>query len=142
MSVVVAHQVSATAAQALREAGREASFRGVRLDVIHVVDSLDNDIAEVERLLAHRATRLTHPCDRKTLWAASSASGRLARMVDRIVLESAGVVLEPLELAHVDGLVAAATEDRSTYAFTWVPHDVDTMTSYVETALAEQERSA
>jgi len=50
MSVVVAHQVSATAAQALREAAREASFRGVRLDVIHVVDSLDNDIAEANRV--------------------------------------------------------------------------------------------
>ena len=59
-------------------------------------------------------------------------------MVDRIELQSAGVVLEPLELAHVDGLVAAASEDRSTYAFTWVPHDVATMTSYVETALADE----
>ena len=60
-------------------------------------------------------------------------------MVDRIELWSAGVVLEPLELAHVDGLVAAASEDRSTYAFTWVPHDVATMTSYVETALADEQ---
>ena len=59
-------------------------------------------------------------------------------MVDRIVLQSAGVLLEPLELAHVGGLVAAASEDRSTYAFTWVPHDVATMTSYVETALADE----
>ena len=97
-----------------------------------------DDIAEVERLLAHRATRLTHPCDRKTLRSSPSASGRLARMVDRIELCSAGVVLEPLELAHVDGLVAAAAEDRSTYAFTLVPHDVATMTSYVETALADE----
>jgi len=59
-------------------------------------------------------------------------------MVDRIELCSAGVVLEPLDLAHVDGLVVAATEDRSTYAFTWVPHDAATMTSYVETALADE----
>jgi N-acetyltransferase len=60
-------------------------------------------------------------------------------MVDRIELRGAGVVLEPLELAHVDGLLAAATEDRSTYAFTWVPHDGATMTSYVETALADEQ---
>ena len=96
------------------------------------------DIPEVERLLAHRATRLTHPCDRKTLRSHVDASGRLAPMVDRIELRSAGVVLEPLELAHVDELLAAATEDRSTYAFTWVPHDLATMTGYVETALADE----
>ena len=41
MSVAVAHQVSASAARALWEGAREAAFRGVRLDVIHVVDSLD-----------------------------------------------------------------------------------------------------
>jgi len=49
MSVVVAHQVSATAAQALREGAREAAFRRVPLKIIHVVDSLDNDIAEANR---------------------------------------------------------------------------------------------
>jgi N-acetyltransferase len=61
-------------------------------------------------------------------------------MVDRIELCSAGVVLEPLQLAHVDELVAAATEDRARYAFTWVPHDASTMHSYVETALADERR--
>lgn len=49
MSVAVAHQVSATAGQALREGAREAVFRGTRLDVIHVVDSIDNDIAAANR---------------------------------------------------------------------------------------------
>jgi nucleotide-binding universal stress UspA family protein len=49
MSVVVAHQVSATAAQALREGAREATFRRVPLKVIHAVDSLDKDIAEANR---------------------------------------------------------------------------------------------
>ena len=49
MSVAVAHQVSASAARALWEGAREAAFRGVRLDVIHVVDSLDKDIAEANR---------------------------------------------------------------------------------------------
>lgn len=49
MSVAVAHQVSATAGPALREAAREAAFRGTGLEVIHVVDSLDNDIAAANR---------------------------------------------------------------------------------------------
>lgn len=49
MSVVVAHQVSATAGLALREGAREAVFRATRLEVIHVVDSLDNDIAAANR---------------------------------------------------------------------------------------------
>ena len=45
MTVAVAHQVSPTTERALTEAAREASFRDTRLAVIHVVDSLDNDIA-------------------------------------------------------------------------------------------------
>lgn len=49
MSVVVAHQVSATAGQALREGARQAVFRDTRLEVIHIVDSLDNDIAAANR---------------------------------------------------------------------------------------------
>lgn len=61
-------------------------------------------------------------------------------MVDRIELCSEGVVLEPLQLAHVEALVGAANEDRATYGFTWVPHDVSTMHAYVETALADERR--
>jgi RimJ/RimL family protein N-acetyltransferase len=48
------------------------------------------------------------------------------------------VRLEPLSLAAIDDLVAAASEDRSTYAFTRVPNSRDEMVSYVEAALAEQ----
>ncbi len=62
-------------------------------------------------------------------------------MVGRVELCSAGVVLEPLSLAHVDELVVAATEDRTTYGFTWVPHDTATMRAYVETALADERRN-
>ena len=50
MSVAVAHQVSPTGQIALREAAREASLRGTNLGVIHVVESLDHDIAEAHRL--------------------------------------------------------------------------------------------
>jgi RimJ/RimL family protein N-acetyltransferase len=59
-------------------------------------------------------------------------------MVPRAELRSRDVVLEPLTLAHVDALVAAACEDRATYGFTWVPHDAASGLDYVETALAEE----
>lgn len=48
------------------------------------------------------------------------------------------VTLEPLALSHVDGLAAAAAEDRSSYGFTWVPDGVDQCRGYVEAALASQ----
>lgn len=61
MTVAVAHQVSSTSRIALAEAAREASMRQSDLAVLHVVESLDLDIAaanrsgiadEVERALA------------------------------------------------------------------------------------------
>ena len=48
------------------------------------------------------------------------------------------VRLEPLALDHAAGLVAAATEDRSSYGFTWVPATYDEAVAYIDTALAEQ----
>lgn len=61
MTVAVAHQVSSTSRLALAEAAREASMRQTDLAVLHVVESLDLDIAaanrsgvsdEVERVLS------------------------------------------------------------------------------------------
>ena len=52
------------------------------------------------------------------------------------------VELQPLRVDHVEGLLAAATEDRSNYQWTWVPGDRDTMRRYVEVALAELDRGA
>ena len=46
--------------------------------------------------------------------------------------------LEALSAAHVPGLAAAATEDRSSYAFTSVPDGQDEAAEYVRAALAEQ----
>jgi RimJ/RimL family protein N-acetyltransferase len=57
-----------------------------------------------------------------------------------VVLTGHGVTLEPLTLAHVDALAAAAGEDRSSYDFTWVPAGRDATRAYVETALADQAR--
>ncbi|MEV4890062.1 GNAT family N-acetyltransferase [Nonomuraea sp. NPDC050547] len=55
-----------------------------------------------------------------------------------VTLSGRLVRLEPLSLAAVEDLAAAASEDRSTYAFTRVPHGRDEVASYVEAAMAEQ----
>lgn len=46
------------------------------------------------------------------------------------------VRLEPMEHHHVDALVAAASEDRSTYQWTIVPDGADAMVAYVEYAIS------
>ena len=56
-----------------------------------------------------------------------------------VVLEGRRVRLEPLELAHVGGLLAVAGGPRETYGFTTVPADEPAMIRYVETALRDQE---
>ena len=58
--------------------------------------------------------------------------------VDPIVLQGESVRLEPLTLEHVPALMVAASEDRSTYAFTLVPDQLDAMAAYVATALDDQ----
>ncbi len=50
-------------------------------------------------------------------------------------LEGAQVRLEPMRPDHVEALLAAANEDRSTFGFTWVPPDRAEMTAYVERAI-------
>jgi N-acetyltransferase len=57
-------------------------------------------------------------------------------LVRPVLLEGAHVRLEPLELRHLDALVAAATADRSNYQWTHVPKSRDGMLAYVEEALA------
>jgi RimJ/RimL family protein N-acetyltransferase len=57
-----------------------------------------------------------------------------------LTLENALVRLEPLSAAHVDALVAAASESRATYSLTQVPVGRDAMLRYVESALADVER--
>lgn len=52
-------------------------------------------------------------------------------------LENEIVRLEPLARDHVGDLLAAATEDRASYAVAPVPGDRPTMTAYVEAALAD-----
>jgi RimJ/RimL family protein N-acetyltransferase len=59
-------------------------------------------------------------------------------MVERVELAGRHVMLEPMQRAQIDGLFAAASEDRATYAFTLVPHDDASTREYVETALADE----
>src|SRR5437879_10620687 len=59
-------------------------------------------------------------------------------MLTAPVLQGTLVRLEPLSAEHVEGLAAAASEDRSTYAYTWVPDGVEDADRYVRAALVEQ----
>lgn len=65
-------------------------------------------------------------------------SRRYTTLLTPFVLAGRSVRLEPLGLAHVEGLAAAASENRQSYAFTWVPDGLEGARAYVETALASQ----
>ncbi|MER5885256.1 GNAT family protein [Streptomyces sp. NPDC001941] len=56
-----------------------------------------------------------------------------------VTLAGRSVRLEPLSLAHVPQLAAAGAADRTSYAFTPVPHGPDSAEAYVRSALADQE---
>ena len=49
------------------------------------------------------------------------------------------VHLLPMGLEHIDGLLEAANDDRTTFTFTPVPWDRAGMTAYVERAMAKRE---
>ena len=48
--------------------------------------------------------------------------------------------LVPMERGHIDGLLAVANQDRTTFTFTPVPWDGPSMTDYVDSALAQPGR--
>jgi RimJ/RimL family protein N-acetyltransferase len=56
-------------------------------------------------------------------------------MIAPFTLTGRHVQLEPLALEHVDGLAAAAAQERGSYGYTWVPDGVDETRTYVEAAL-------
>jgi len=56
-------------------------------------------------------------------------------LIGPVTLPGRHVRLEPLALEHVEGLLAAASEDRSTYAWTTVPDSAGSMREYVSAAL-------
>lgn len=59
---------------------------------------------------------------------------------DDLTLSGRRVRLEPLSLAHVRGLVVAASESRETYGLTRVPDGAEAMGRWVQVALGERER--
>src|SRR5437763_1247406 len=75
-----------------------------------------------------------------TRTSTASSFRDLARSVTLEVGALAGrlVRLEPLSEAHVDGLAAAAAEERSTYGFTVVPQGREATAEYVQAILALQ----
>ena len=60
-------------------------------------------------------------------------------MAEHLTLEGRYVRLIPMGPEHLDGLVAAATVDRSTFGYTPVPRDRSGMSAYVDTALTKRE---
>lgn len=60
-------------------------------------------------------------------------------MPAHVTLEGRYVRLLPMDPEHVDGLLAAATADRSTFEFTPVPSDRAGMVAYVDRAVAKRE---
>jgi RimJ/RimL family protein N-acetyltransferase len=58
-------------------------------------------------------------------------------MPEPFTLEGTHVRLEPLSVAHVPGLVEAASEDRSNYQWAYVPDGTEHMDSYVRDAMAK-----
>jgi RimJ/RimL family protein N-acetyltransferase len=60
-------------------------------------------------------------------------------MPELFTLEGRHVHLLPLGPEHIDGLLAAAGGDRSTFAFTPVPWDRPSMAAYVERAMARRD---
>jgi N-acetyltransferase len=63
---------------------------------------------------------------------------REATVVTPVTLEGRHVRLEPLTMAHVTGLAAAAAGPRRTYGFTTVPQGEAEAAAYIEAALGEQ----
>jgi RimJ/RimL family protein N-acetyltransferase len=62
-------------------------------------------------------------------------------VADPLTLEGRFVRLTPVGLEHVDALLAAANEDRSSYGWTWVPSDRPTMIDYITKAVGAREAS-
>ncbi len=58
-------------------------------------------------------------------------------MLERFTLEGRHVRLEPLHEAHIQALVEASGQDRTSYQWTYTPDGLEQMTDYVRDALAK-----
>jgi len=61
------------------------------------------------------------------------------RVLSPFFLEGAGIRLEPLGPAHIDGLAEAASGARDSFGYTWVPDGRDDAERYVQAALADRD---
>ena len=61
-------------------------------------------------------------------------------MPELLALHGRFVELVPMEVGHVDGLLAAAASDRSTFGFTPVPWDRASMSAYVQRGRGQARR--
>lgn len=59
-------------------------------------------------------------------------------MPPSVTLTGHHINLEPLSTSDIDDLLAAGTERRESYGYTWVPDTREAMRSYVDTALDER----
>lgn len=101
------------------------------------------------RIAARAATRLPRsfaaaaaPGWRNPAWRPSWSGQTLGvtTVPEPVVLRGRHVQLEPLSAAHLPDLAAAAAEDRSSYAFTYVPDGAAEMAAMVDAA--ERDRRA
>ena len=96
----------------------------VKFDAIHACRA--TTIVESDQRTRPIIKRREHP----------SASTVVA--MEELTLEGRRVRLEPLSLRHVDSLVVAASESRTTYGFTQVPATAAAMNTYVQDLLLQQ----
>ncbi|MAT05442.1 MAG: GNAT family N-acetyltransferase [Acidimicrobiaceae bacterium] len=66
----------------------------------------------------------------------------MAAPLPPVTLTGSRVRLEPLSLDHADDLHAAASAERSTYDFTWVPDGPDEAREYIASLLADHAAGA
>lgn len=62
-------------------------------------------------------------------------------MLNQVTLHGSKVRLEPMTMDHVNDLCAAASEDRSTYTYTYVPDGQEDTKRYIEIALTDFSKS-
>jgi nucleotide-binding universal stress UspA family protein len=100
MSVAVAHQVSTSSHLALAEAVREASMRQTDLAVLHVVESLDLDIAAANRGgISDEVERALDETGLEVSWQVHLATGEV---------DTAGAVLSLTREVNAEILVIGA----------------------------------
>ena len=100
MSVAVAHQVSTTSHLALTEAVREAAMRQTDLAVLHVVESLDLDIAAANRSgISDEVERALDETGLEVSWQVHLATGEV---------DTAGAVLSLAQEVGAEILVIGA----------------------------------